>query len=550
MLWLPVPKSDRSLSGAPPIHFVALIPRCSIFPFLSIQVCCKDLWYLEVEPPPQASRVSLVRASTTSLEVSWTATPATNTYILEIQKLPPTASPSPVSTPTTTAALQPQLGTPLTVTGSPVTVLNNAGNVYRLQKPGATVQAQHPLRVVGSPLTAAGLKLGTALSKSPATSGGHQVVSVVKGTQFVSTKPVQRNTTIGGMKQLTSTGSLIQQAGQSGNIVTVSPQQASNLVGQKIVLQKSTLQQFQQQSPGGQKVSVLPAGASAAGVSGGPQIVKLVKTAQGMQVQGATGTKVVNPATGKIIQMPTGQQFFTINKSSGGVTAGGAAGAAQMQKRIITTGPGGQEQQIIVVSQSPSSSIQIRPTTTVMGQAGTAQAGTRGPIKIQTVQTSGGTKQFTIGGKPVTVQLGGVGKKALTIMGGGGTGGAGGASTSGSIINAQVGGQAGQQILILPSGQGQVMHQAGQVLKPGSVLQQGARKSYIQIVGGGAAGQQTVGGQKVLPRIVINQQQLQGGQGGAAGGSSSGGASSSGNIEQVDGSVDGEWDERGADLTG
>lgn len=420
-------------------------------------------------------------------------------------------------------------------------MVNSGGNVYRLQKPG-TIQAQQPLRVIGSPMAAAGAKLSGTLNKSPATGG--QVVSVVKGTQFVqgmspkvtgitTAGTVQRTTTIGGIKQITSTGSLIQQVGgQAGNIVTVSPQQASNLVGQKIVLQKSTLQQFQQQTHGGQKVSVLPAGATAGG-SGGPQIVKLVKTAQGMQVQGAGGAKVVNPATGKIIQMATGQQFFTINKSSGGVTAGTAGGAQQMQKRIITTGPGGQEQQIIVVSQSPSSSIQIRPT---MGQAGVATAGTRGPIKIQTV--AGGTKQFTIGGKPVTVQLGGVGKKGLTIMG---SGTAGGALAGGSIINTQGGGgaQAGQQILIMPSGQGQVVHQAGGVLKPGSVLQQGARKSYIQIVGGAGSGQQTVGGQKVLPRIVINQSQLQGG-GGAPGSSSGTSGSNSGNIEQVDGMVDGE----------
>lgn len=481
--------------------------------------------------------MSLVRASTTSLEVSWSATPATNTYILEIQKLPPTASPSPAPTPTPAQSI----GTPVVAAAghvgpSGVTMVNNAGNVYRLQKPG--MQTAQPVRVIGSPM-AAGTKVGTALTKSPAAGAG-QMVSVVKGTQFMQkTATVQRATTIGGIKQITSTGSLIQQAGQGGNIVTVSPQQASNLVGQKIVLQKSTLQQFQQQTPGGPKVSVLPAG-SAAGASGSPQIVKLVKTAQGMQVQGAAGTKVVNP-TGKIIQMASGQQFFTINKPSGGVTTATAAGAAgagspQMQKRIITTGSG-QEQQIIVVSQSPSSSIQIRPTT-VMGQAagtGVAAAGTRGPIKIQTV--AGGTKQFTIGGKPVTVQLGGVGKKALTIMGGGGA--AAGTAAGGSIINAQgaTGAQAGQQILILPSGQGQVVHQAGGVLKPGSVLQQGARKSYIQIVGG-AGGQQTVGGQKVMPRIVINQSQLQGG--GQGGSGSAGGASNAGNIEQVDGMVDGE----------
>lgn len=515
------------------------------FDFLpySPQVCCKDLWYLEVEPPQQAGRVSLVRASTTSLELAWPATPATNTYILEVQKLPPTASPSPVSTPT--PIQQPlQQPTPIAAaTASPVTMVNSAGNVYRLQKTATSVQ--QPVRVIGSPMAGAtGAKLGQVLGKSP---GGHQVMSVMKGAQFVSpivagkaagtvgSGTVQRATTIGGIKQLTTAGSLIHQQGAGGNIVTVSPQQASNLVGQKIVLQKSTLQQFQQQGTG-QKVNV-----TAAGSGGGPQIVKLVKTAQGtMQVQGAvSGTKVVNPATGKIIQMATGQQFFTINKSSGQVTAatsaGGAAGGTvagqQVQKRIITTGPGGTEQQIIVVSQSPNTSMQIRPN--IVGQ--TATTGARGPIKIQTM--AGGTKQFTIGGKPVTVQLGGVGKRPLTIM----TPQHAAGSAGGSIINAQAAGSAGgqtaggQQILILPSGQGGVLQQAG------------GRKSYIQIVGGSAGGgtgqQTTVTGQKMMPRIVINQpQQLQQqGQGNTSGGGGSGAAGGASNIEQVDGAMDGEW---------
>jgi hypothetical protein len=51
-------------------------------------VCCKDLWYLEVGPPPQAQRVQLVRASTSALELSWTSIPNAQYYLLEVQKLP------------------------------------------------------------------------------------------------------------------------------------------------------------------------------------------------------------------------------------------------------------------------------------------------------------------------------------------------------------------------------------------------------------------------------------------------------------------------------
>ncbi|GJQ80362.1 Hcf, partial [Trypoxylus dichotomus] len=57
------------------------------------QVCCKDLWYLEVDKPAAPGRVALVKAGTQSLEVNWTGAPQTQTYILQIQKydLPPVA---------------------------------------------------------------------------------------------------------------------------------------------------------------------------------------------------------------------------------------------------------------------------------------------------------------------------------------------------------------------------------------------------------------------------------------------------------------------------
>ncbi|KAH8316207.1 hypothetical protein KR067_002171 [Drosophila pandora] len=51
------------------------------------QVCCKDLWYLEVTKPLYAVKVALVRASTHALELSWSATTFAAAYILQIQKI-------------------------------------------------------------------------------------------------------------------------------------------------------------------------------------------------------------------------------------------------------------------------------------------------------------------------------------------------------------------------------------------------------------------------------------------------------------------------------
>lgn len=49
-------------------------------------VCCKDLWLLETERPPSPSKVQLVRATTTTLEVCWGAIPTADAYIIQIQK--------------------------------------------------------------------------------------------------------------------------------------------------------------------------------------------------------------------------------------------------------------------------------------------------------------------------------------------------------------------------------------------------------------------------------------------------------------------------------
>lgn len=88
------------------------------------QVCCKDLWYLEVDKPPAPSRVSLVKAGTHSLEVNWSGSPSVQTYILQIQKyiLPPSATNAPPKTSVTqTTAAVPAPTKPIQTIASPLT---------------------------------------------------------------------------------------------------------------------------------------------------------------------------------------------------------------------------------------------------------------------------------------------------------------------------------------------------------------------------------------------------------------------------------------------
>lgn len=50
-----------------------------------LQVCCKDLWYLEVDRPAAPGRVTLFKALVDRLEVNWQPPPQTNTFILQVR---------------------------------------------------------------------------------------------------------------------------------------------------------------------------------------------------------------------------------------------------------------------------------------------------------------------------------------------------------------------------------------------------------------------------------------------------------------------------------
>ncbi|KAL3100447.1 hypothetical protein niasHS_001750 [Heterodera schachtii] len=50
------------------------------------QVCCKDMFYLETEPPAVPSSIQLVKASVNSLEISWSPSTTADRYVLQIQR--------------------------------------------------------------------------------------------------------------------------------------------------------------------------------------------------------------------------------------------------------------------------------------------------------------------------------------------------------------------------------------------------------------------------------------------------------------------------------
>lgn len=79
---------------------------------------------MEVEVPPTAARVSLVRASTTTLEVCWSTTPTAQAYLLEVQKIEQPPQPSPIPVTITKKQHQP-------INASAITASANEGIAYK-----------------------------------------------------------------------------------------------------------------------------------------------------------------------------------------------------------------------------------------------------------------------------------------------------------------------------------------------------------------------------------------------------------------------------------
>lgn len=55
----------------------------------SNQVCCKDLWFLEVEKPLPPTKISLSKATVSTFDLSWTPVPNADMYVVQILKCDP-----------------------------------------------------------------------------------------------------------------------------------------------------------------------------------------------------------------------------------------------------------------------------------------------------------------------------------------------------------------------------------------------------------------------------------------------------------------------------
>ncbi|XP_054000406.1 host cell factor 1 isoform X4 [Hylaeus anthracinus] len=435
------------------------------------QVCCKDLWYLEVSKPPAPSRVQLVRASTQTLEVSWTATPSAQYYILQIQKydMPPatTGTFPTVSTQTNTApTTTPAVVTPATVpvTSPPITTVAALPTTPTSARP--TI-AQTPVRIqstvqspIQKPVSSQAVTKPTSPMTPRVTGNLIRIRSpIVTSAPVTTEQPAPPNTTVASQTPAAMSGIAALAAAAAAtpkismNNVPILPQAAANTIrmknvqpGQQIRFAAPGATVLRTASPQQSKQIILQKPGQ--NISGQPQIVHLLKTGQGMVAtvpkvslipgktvqatgakplnQGPTILRLVNPntvagskilttmKTSSIVAMSKGQnisgkQTIMITKPGGN---GGLVGRNQII--VVTTGSGLRAVQAVTTSQAGTGQTgNITTPVNVLPLSATNHVTNQQGVKM--IVVSSGAMGGGTAGKPITITVPGQGGVPKTV---------------------------------------------------------------------------------------------------------------------------------------
>ncbi|XP_054000404.1 host cell factor 1 isoform X2 [Hylaeus anthracinus] len=436
-----------------------------------VRVCCKDLWYLEVSKPPAPSRVQLVRASTQTLEVSWTATPSAQYYILQIQKydMPPatTGTFPTVSTQTNTApTTTPAVVTPATVpvTSPPITTVAALPTTPTSARP--TI-AQTPVRIqstvqspIQKPVSSQAVTKPTSPMTPRVTGNLIRIRSpIVTSAPVTTEQPAPPNTTVASQTPAAMSGIAALAAAAAAtpkismNNVPILPQAAANTIrmknvqpGQQIRFAAPGATVLRTASPQQSKQIILQKPGQ--NISGQPQIVHLLKTGQGMVAtvpkvslipgktvqatgakplnQGPTILRLVNPntvagskilttmKTSSIVAMSKGQnisgkQTIMITKPGGN---GGLVGRNQII--VVTTGSGLRAVQAVTTSQAGTGQTgNITTPVNVLPLSATNHVTNQQGVKM--IVVSSGAMGGGTAGKPITITVPGQGGVPKTV---------------------------------------------------------------------------------------------------------------------------------------
>ncbi|VDL59295.1 unnamed protein product [Hymenolepis diminuta] len=142
------------------------------------QVCFKDLWFLETDKPAAPSRVSLVRAGTTSLDVSWGPVQTADAYILQIQKYEVSATSGTLSPPAPRVSQMSNADTPPTKSPASSNISSPAApSTQRFATPTAG-----SLQALANVATASPVRPITTAAGSQVSASGQRVPTVVTPT--------------------------------------------------------------------------------------------------------------------------------------------------------------------------------------------------------------------------------------------------------------------------------------------------------------------------------------------------------------------------------
>ncbi|XP_035785795.1 host cell factor-like isoform X2 [Anopheles albimanus] len=401
------------------------------------QVCCKDLWYLEVERPATASRVQLVRASTHSLELCWSSVPSASHYILEVQKvatpqalpaLPAQVTPASQTTlvaPVSSPALPATIGSPASNNSGTISPAQISNNLNTLPVSGETLQQQTIKQLSGR---VTGTVVSNVQSPILATPTMQPTLSATPGLQSPS----------GGGLAMVSSSSVHTVTSPVQRIVT-KVQPAKQLTTQKVLTSAGTTQILQQQplqivaqvSSQGQTLQSAVAQGVTVSAAGQTQTIRVVATGGG-----GGGTAAAISATQQLTSSTTGTPIRVLS-STGQQLRIGTAGNATLQPGSTTA---------VLRSASGQSIVSGTQLQTVQQRiiSGTTGAGLT-------------TTTATIGGKQIILQ------KPMTIVSGATSG-----TTAGSISNATGGATGGQILTLVKTSQGMTM----QTMPKVSVMQQ------------------------------------------------------------------------------
>ncbi|KAE8743312.1 hypothetical protein FOCC_FOCC011093 [Frankliniella occidentalis] len=371
------------------------------------QVCCKDLWYLEVEKPAQPGRVQLAKALTDSLEVHWTASPTADAYILQIMEYdypPATSAPALPSTKTsssttttqattssskTTAAVTQAVSSPslarvaLPVSGPP-TLTNPPALVPVIRQPaqaqGSGPAAASQVRSVPVPVLVSPKKpaapVGTVIS-APAATRGTSVIASPRGVTTTIVRP--RGAAPGSVVQ-NAPGTLVRIPGSPTGrpqrlrlIRMQSPGQAGAGIVQSVI------------SPGQSILSTRPGVVTSTNAAQSSSTV--VTSAQMVGIQALAAAAAATPK----MSTPSASNSVTTVVNTSGIMSVGSVGQITSQAGQLVQTTAGQAQVIQSTAQLVAAS---RPSVV----ASSVASSTGSPIRIVQTQGSPTYRVSTAGG--------------------------------------------------------------------------------------------------------------------------------------------------------